>query len=94
MGSGSDADKNYALFQARLLAGPAAYDPVEEHMRNVLMTIGWWSALIAVVAAAVAWFSDPLLAALVVGVLTVGVAAVLVRVARGRANLDSEAAGP
>jgi len=79
------ADKNYAEFQAKLLGGPPQYDPVEEHMRNVIRTAGWWLLLDVLIGGAVLWLWDLVPAAVAIAIVTIGALCLLRRVLRVRA---------
>jgi hypothetical protein len=85
-GGGSQGDLNYAEFQAKLLAGPPEYDPVEEHMKRVVrLTLGWF-AFAAIVGGLVLWIWDPVSGAVAVAILALGAIGLVIRITRPRAS--------
>ena len=85
-GGGSEGNRLFADFQAKLLAGPPQYDPVEEHMHRVMRLTGCWTAALAVVDTVVLWLFDPIVAVTGTVLLTLGALAVALRLLRPRAR--------
>jgi hypothetical protein len=63
-GGGSEGDRNFADFQAKLLGNgqPRREDPVEEHMNRVKRLVFRWTAALVVITGAALWVSGIALA--------------------------------
>jgi hypothetical protein len=63
-GGGSEGDRNFADFQAKLLGSgqPRREDPVEQHMNRVKRLVFRWTAAQIVITGAALWISGIVLA--------------------------------